>query len=103
MVAVAASARSVRREEIMRYFALSLLFAALSIAMQTRTLSAAQIQDKYCLQGRQWGYPGNCHFSTYGQCQATASGTGASCGINPRHAFARQRHGGHRHYNYQPY
>jgi len=43
---------------------------------------------RYCLQGRQWGYPGNCQFSTYGQCMATASGTDAYCGINPQYAFA---------------
>jgi hypothetical protein len=46
--------------------------------------------DKYCLQGRQWGYPGNCEFSSYRQCMATASGTEAGCGINPLHAYARQ-------------
>ncbi|MGY4624502.1 hypothetical protein ACVWY3_002258 [Bradyrhizobium sp. USDA 4486] len=44
--------------------------------------------DLYCLQGRIWGYPGNCQFATYEQCTATASGTNAYCGINPRHAFA---------------
>ncbi len=49
------------------------------------------IQDRYCLQGRIWGYPGNCQFTTYEQCQASASGTNAYCGINPRYAFARQR------------
>lgn len=83
-----------------------ILLLALSVATLTSAPSAAQIQDRYCLQGRQWGYPGNCQFSTYGQCQATASGTGAYCGINPRHAFARQRQGGHRSYRhdgYQPY
>jgi hypothetical protein len=53
------------------------------------------IQDRYCLQGRRWGYPGNCQFSTYQQCMATASGTNASCGINPMRAFADQR-GRHR-------
>ena len=42
--------------------------------------------DSYCLQGCQWGYPGNCQFSSYAQCMATASGTGAPCGINPRYA-----------------
>jgi Protein of unknown function (DUF3551) len=46
------------------------------------------VQDRYCLQGRIWGYPGNCQFSTYGQCMATASGTNAYCGINPVYAFA---------------
>jgi len=49
------------------------------------------IQDRYCLQGRKWGYPGNCQFSTYQQCMATASGTNAYCGINPMHAFGDQR------------
>jgi hypothetical protein len=65
-------------------------FAALTM------LSAAGINSasagRYCLQGRQWGYPGNCQFSSYGQCMASASGTDAYCGVNPRHAYARQRH-----------
>ncbi|MEN3351325.1 MAG: hypothetical protein V7632_4960 [Bradyrhizobium sp.] len=46
--------------------------------------------DRFCLQGRIWGYPGNCQFATYGQCMATASGTDAYCDINPQYAFARQ-------------
>jgi hypothetical protein len=50
----------------------------------------------YCLQGRIWGYPGNCQFSSYAQCMATASGTDAYCGINPKYAFARQRRGDYR-------
>jgi hypothetical protein len=53
-------------------------------------------QDRYCLQGRQWGYPGNCQFSSYAQCMATASGTDAYCGINPQYAFARQQHDAYR-------
>src|SRR5258707_14904254 len=52
--------------------------------------------DSYCLQGCQWGYPGNCQFSSYAQCMATASGTGAPCGINPQYAFARQQRGAYR-------
>ena len=43
--------------------------------------------DLYCLQGRIWGYPGNCQFANYEQCMVTASGTDAYCGINPVHAF----------------
>ena len=59
--------------------------------------AAAQgIQDRYCLQGRQWGYPGNCQFSSYAQCVATASGTAAGCGINPLYAFARRQREGYR-------
>jgi uncharacterized protein DUF3551 len=60
--------------------------------------AAAQrrIQDQFCLQGRIWGYPGNCQFSSYRQCMASASGTDAYCGINPRYAFTDQRGGGYR-------
>jgi hypothetical protein len=45
--------------------------------------------DLYCIQGRIWGYPGNCGFETYQQCMATASGTDAGCGMNPVYAFQR--------------
>ena len=71
--------------------AMSALTAVGSIA----PAAAGGIQDRYCLQGRQWGYPGNCQFSSYPQCMATASGTNSYCGINPRYAFARQRPGGY--------
>src|SRR5262249_10466379 len=79
------------------------LFAAISIAAvaanigsvsaaagreRFRYIRPAPVQDRYCLQGRIWGYPGNCQFATYGQCMATASGTDAYCGINPTYAFA---------------
>ena len=62
-------------------------------ASSTPAPAAEAIQDRYCLQGRKWGYPGNCLFSTYQQCMATASGTNAYCGINPTYAFAHQRRG----------
>lgn len=74
-----------------------LLFASLSatavLAGFAALSPASAAQDRYCLQGRIWGYPGNCQFSTYRQCQATASGTDAGCGINPAYAYARQRGG----------
>ncbi len=57
---------------------------------------AATVQDKYCLQGRPWGYPGNCQFSSYAQCMATASGTASYCAINPQYLFAHQRRGDYR-------
>ncbi|MEN3290364.1 MAG: hypothetical protein V7634_4664 [Bradyrhizobium sp.] len=57
------------------------------------SISPAAAEGRYCLQGRTWGYPGNCQFSTYQQCRASASGTQADCGINPRYAFAQQRRG----------
>ncbi|MCP3392391.1 DUF3551 domain-containing protein [Bradyrhizobium sp. CCGB12] len=54
-------------------------------------VSSSGPYDRYCLQGRIWGYPGNCQFASYDQCLATASGTDAYCGINPVYAFARDR------------
>jgi hypothetical protein len=67
------------------------IVSALTVAGSVTPATAEAIQDRYCLQGRQWGYPGNCLFSTYQQCMATASGTNAYCGINPLRAFAQRR------------
>ena len=76
-------------------FAFSSLLLMLTIAGFAASAGPAAARDfKYCLQGRKnWGHPGNCSFSTRAECMATASGTGATCGINPRYAFARQRSG----------
>jgi Protein of unknown function (DUF3551) len=63
--------------------------SALTLTASTSPASAA----RYCLQGAGWGYPGNCQFRTFAQCRASASGTNAGCGINPRYAYARQRQG----------
>jgi len=66
-----------------------LLLAAATIATLSTVQPAAA--SRYCLQGRQWGIPGNCAFTSYRQCMAAASGTNAFCGINPRYAHARAR------------
>ena len=77
-----------------------LVFAAVSaVAVLAGSISAAVAQPEdpydypYCLQGKDWGYPGLCHFRSYEQCMASASGTFAYCGINPRFAFTRERRG----------
>ena len=67
--------------------------SALIVLGSASSAPAEAIQDRFCLQGRQWGYPGNCQFSTYRQCIATASGTNSYCGLNPMYAFADQRRG----------
>ena len=67
--------------------------SALSLAGPVTTAAAGSIQDTYCVQGRQSGYPGNCEFSNYHQCMATASGAGEGCGINPMTAYARPYRG----------
>jgi hypothetical protein len=66
---------------------------ATAILALSSLVTPASAEGRFCLQGRSWGYPGNCQFATYGQCMASASGTFASCGINPRYAYARQRRG----------
>jgi hypothetical protein len=70
-----------------------LIGAAAFVGMAlTASPASAQPYDPYdypyCLQGRDYGYPGLCQFTSYGQCEATASGTFSYCGINPRFAFA---------------
>jgi hypothetical protein len=42
----------------------------------------------YCLQGKEYGLPGLCQFTSYLQCEAAAWGTFSYCGVNPRFAFA---------------
>ena len=80
-----------------RNISLAILAAvsALTVAGAMSPAAAEAIQDSYCLQGRQHGYPGACQFSSYQQCMATASGTGEGCGINPMRAFAGPRQGRH--------
>ena len=72
-----------------------LVFTALSAILVSATIApiSPAVAARYCLQGSNWGFPGNCQFSSMRQCRAAASGTNAGCGINPRYAFARQRQG----------
>ncbi|ABD88351.1 DUF3551 domain-containing protein [Rhodopseudomonas palustris] len=51
----------------------------------------AQARDyRYCLISPGFGYPGECSYSTYRQCAASASGRYADCIVNPR-AYAEPR------------
>lgn len=72
-------------------------FAGLALAALTALPASAQASDPYdypyCLQGRDYGLPGLCQFTSYAQCQATASGTFSYCGENPRFAFGAPRYG----------
>jgi Protein of unknown function (DUF3551) len=91
-------------EDINMRLLASSLALAISIAAISTIASPAFAQDyKYCVQGTNAGYPGNCAFSTYAQCEATASGTNDGCGINPRFAYDRQRGGHHGQQAYRPY
>jgi hypothetical protein len=80
-------------------FAVLSVIGLVAIAIQgssgharTRPAAApAAVQDRYCLRGREWGYPGKCDYSTYDQCLATASGTDSYCDVNPQYLFADHR------------
>jgi hypothetical protein len=72
-----------------------ILFAVMAVAaagvagVATSAPAAAQ-QDSWCVQGRDEGIPGDCSYSSYAQCMASASGRNAYCGVNPMAAYARQ-------------
>jgi hypothetical protein len=66
------------------------LFAAATVLAFAAAPASAR-DFPYCLQGGEWGYPGNCQFDSYQQCMATASGTRAGCDINPVVAFRAQQ------------
>jgi hypothetical protein len=69
-----------------RFAQIFMILACFAALVSTVQPAAA---GKYCMQGRHWGFPGSCQFSSRRQCMASASGTGASCGINPRYAHIR--------------
>jgi hypothetical protein len=83
-------------EVLMRLYVLA---AAAASALLSGFISPTSAQEyPWCLQGRDWGYPGSCQFSTRWQCEATAAGTFSYCGLNPRFAYARQYPGYRRGY-----
>jgi len=51
---------------------------------------AAAFDYPYCAQGRGFGVPGDCSYTSYAQCMASASGRNLSCNVNPRAALARE-------------
>ena len=57
----------------------------------TALADAAGTPDRYCLQGSQSDYPGNCQFDSYFQCMNAVSGKDAQCRENPKYELARKR------------
>lgn len=67
---------------------LLLALAVLSAGFAAPTAPAEAREYPFCLQGRDTaGGRGDCSYATYQQCQATASGTYASCYVNPYAAY----------------
>ena len=73
------------------------LIVAVLLATGAATLAgatpAAAFDYPWCVQGRGVGIPGDCSYTSYGQCMASASGRGLYCNVNPRVAFGRERRG----------
>ncbi|HEY0329198.1 MAG TPA: DUF3551 domain-containing protein [Rhodopseudomonas sp.] len=54
--------------------------------------NAAHARDyRYCLVSPGFGYPGECSYSTYRQCAASASGRYADCIVNPAAGYGAPR------------
>lgn len=64
------------------------------VAAIASTTPASAREYPWCIQSGGWGYPGECSYDTFRQCQAAASGRYVSCGTNPVFAFDRARRGG---------
>jgi len=91
----------------MRKLTLALMaLTAASAATLATSAPAAASDYLWCVVGRDMGYPGDCSYSTYAQCQASASGRYAYCNVNPRVAYGQQQlprgRRGH-HYGYNGY
>jgi Protein of unknown function (DUF3551) len=62
------------------------VFLALAMSatiFATCVTPVAASEYRYCLQGDAYAGAGDCGFTSYQQCQATASGRTAYCGANP--------------------
>ena len=77
-----------------------LALSAASAAMVAGPSPAAAYDYPYCLQGRGIGIPGECAYSNYAQCMASASGRALTCNINPRVAFGQQQRRGRTYRDY---
>jgi hypothetical protein len=54
--------------------------------------SADPYDYPWCARGPSFGYPGECMYQTYEQCQVSVSGQYLACGENPRFLFREQSH-----------
>jgi hypothetical protein len=69
----------------------TLFLAALTTSatiFATGVIPVAASEYRYCLQGDDYAGAGDCGFTTYQQCQASASGRTANCVANPYLAAA---------------
>jgi hypothetical protein len=81
----------------------AMALTAAGAATLTTSAPAAAYDYPWCVQGREVGVPGDCSYTTYAQCMASASGRYAYCNVNPRVAFGQQLPRGHHTYPYRYY
>jgi hypothetical protein len=76
----------------------SALLALMAIGTLS-TIAATPVEaGAYCIKGGDWLSPvGDCSFTSYQQCQATASGRRAYCERNPFNSRGQARGSRHRH------
>jgi hypothetical protein len=67
---------------------LFLVLATSATIFATGVTPVAASEYRYCLQGDDYAGAGDCEFTSYLQCQATASGRTAYCTANPYLAAA---------------
>jgi hypothetical protein len=69
----------------------AMTLTAVGVASIGTSTPAAAHDYPYCLQGKETGIPGDCSYSSYAQCMASASGRDGYCNVNPRVAFGGPR------------
>jgi hypothetical protein len=67
---------------------LFLVLATSATIFATGVTPVAASEYRYCLQGDDYAGAGDCEFTGYWQCQASASGRTAYCVANPYFAAA---------------
>jgi hypothetical protein len=72
-----------RREGFMRKIVLALLAVSGLAMVGTAPAQAVGTRYPYCLQGNEYPALSNCTYTSYEQCQATASGRFLYCMENP--------------------
>ncbi len=58
------------------------LFILLAMSVVGSAVPAMAYDNRYCIMGCNYGVRGDCSFSTYQQCLASASGRDAWCAEN---------------------
>jgi hypothetical protein len=79
------------RKFILAVIAVTAAGAAALVTSLATSAPAAARDYPWCVQGKGVGYPGDCSYTSRAQCMASASGRLATCGLNPRLGYGRQR------------